>query len=317
MLILNLKAKMEKFIYYKEVREKREKKEKQSVRPKKSLGQKTQTESVRPKKSLGQNFLNSKTIIKKIVEAGNVFPGDTILEIGPGKGILTNELLEKGAVVIALEKDHRLIELLEEKFKDYIEKKMLILKNVDVLEYDTREINSAYKIIANIPYYITGEILEKFLSNAHQPMQMVLLVQREVATRIVARDNKESILSLSIKAYGTPRIVMKVQKKYFTPSPKVDSAVISIEDISKERLGTIGEFEFFKIIKEGFKHKRKILAQNLSTILPKENVVEIFERIGLNPMIRAEDIDFPTWLYLIEALNNTLLNNDTIDKYEK
>lgn len=294
---MEVKAKKTKFIYYKKVRENYEKENK----------------PIRPKKSLGQNFLNSKTIIKKIVEAGNVFPGDTILEIGPGKGILTEALLEKGAVVIAIEKDTRLIEHLENKFKDYIKKEMLIIKNVDVLIFDTREINSAYKVIANIPYYITGEILEKFLSGEHQPMQMVLLLQREVVARIVARDNKESILSLSIKAYGTPRIVTKVPKKYFTPSPKVDSAVISIEDISKERLGTVGEYEFFKVIKEGFKHKRKVLIQNLSSIAPREKILQVFSALDINEKIRAEDLNFSQWICIIDSLNDTLLNNDTIN----
>lgn len=254
------------------------------------------------KKSLGQNFLKSKLAISKIIQTGNISSEDFILEIGPGKGILTEALLQKGAFVLTIEKDKDLLENLENKFKEFIKNKKLEIKNEDILDFDLEKINGNYKLIANIPYYITGEILRKFLSNAHQPNQIVLLVQKEVAERICVKNGKESILSLSIKAYGSPRIISKVSKKYFYPTPKVDSAIISIEDISKERLGIISEKDFFKVIKEGFKHKRKILIQNLSSIFPKEKLEKAFSLLEINKLARAEDLDFPKWLILIEML---------------
>ena len=155
-----------------------------------------------------------------------------ILEIGPGKGALTKKLLEKSGIVIAIEKDRELFGLLKDKFEKEIENKKLILVNEDILEFDTDKLQN-YKIIANIPYNITGAILKKFLTAKNQPETMVLMVQNEVAKRIVARDKKESILSISVKAYGEPKMIMKVPARYFSPSPKVDSAVILIKNFGK------------------------------------------------------------------------------------
>ena len=175
------------------------------------------------KKSLGQNFLKSQPALNKMCEEGEVNEKDIILEIGPGKGALTEKLLEKSLQVIAIEKDYDLIAILEEKFQEEIKNKKLILLNEDILDFDPISYfkNKNYKIIANIPYNITGAIFKKFLSSIKQPEKMVLLVQKEVAERIVARDGKESILSLSVKAYGVARYVMKVSKRFFSPSPKV------------------------------------------------------------------------------------------------
>ena len=147
----------------------------------------------RAKKSMGQNFLKSEGALRKIIEEGEINSSDIILEIGPGKGVLTSRLLEKAGYVIAIEKDKNLVEFLQEKFaKEISEKKLILLEN-DILEYIP--ISKNYKIIANIPYNITGAILKKFLTEKIQPNMMVLMVQNEVAKRIVARDNKESILS--------------------------------------------------------------------------------------------------------------------------
>jgi len=152
------------------------------------------------KKSLGQNFLKSELALKKIVEAGEVKLDDVILEIGPGKGTLTKKLLEKTKLVIAVEKDRELFEFLKIKFEKEIAEKKLILINEDILEFNcVRQGLTQYKIIANIPYNITGAILKKFLGGLHQPETMVLMVQHEVAKRIMARDGKESILSISVK----------------------------------------------------------------------------------------------------------------------
>ncbi len=194
------------------------------------------------KKSLGQNFLKSELALRQIVDAGEIKKGDVILEIGPGKGALTEKLLNHAELVIAIEKDYELFEFLKEKFNEQIKSGALVLVHGDILEFDIRKFVrqdlTNYKIIANIPYNITGAILKKFLIEKNQPEMMVLMVQHEVAQRILARDGKESLLSISVKAYGEPKMVAKVDKRYFSPAPKVNSAIISIKNISRKNFNS-------------------------------------------------------------------------------
>jgi 16S rRNA (adenine1518-N6/adenine1519-N6)-dimethyltransferase len=252
------------------------------------------------KKSLGQNFLKSISIVRRIVKAGEITSSDFVIEIGPGKGILTGALLETGATVVTIEKDSSLIPFLQEKFQEEIMGGQLILVEGDILKFSVKEIFdkakkkiSAYKLCANIPYYITGEIIRKFLEESDQPENMVLLLQREVAKRIVASDKKESILSLSVKVYGKPKYIETVKKTMFTPAPKVDSAVLLIENISKENFASenISSESFFKVIKRAFAHKRKKLSGNLKGIVGKE----ILEKYKDN---RAEDLTLVDWINL-------------------
>src|SRR3989339_1429944 len=169
----------------------------------------------KPKKSLGQNFLKSEKIAEEIVSAGEVGSDDIILEVGPGKGILTEKLLEKAKKVIAVEKDEQLAEFLKEKFKN--NPKLEIIRG-DILKFSPmsrRDLDiGRYKIIANIPYYITSHLLRTFLESDYQPSLMVLMVQKEVAERIVGA--KESILSISVKAYGRPEIIRYVSAGNFS-----------------------------------------------------------------------------------------------------
>src|SRR3989344_2448242 len=160
---------------------------------------------MKPKKSLGQHFLKSRDALRKIIQAGEISQDDVILEIGPGKGVLTEELLKNSSRIIAVEKDRELFVFLSEKFQKEVKEKKLILINEDILNSKIENLKlKIYKLISNIPYNITGAILKKFLTEKYQPKRMVLLVQKEVAERIVARDKKESILSISVKAYGEP-----------------------------------------------------------------------------------------------------------------
>jgi 16S rRNA (adenine1518-N6/adenine1519-N6)-dimethyltransferase len=284
------------------------------------------------KKSLGQNFLKSKAALREIVEAADIQTDDIILEIGPGKGILTAALLEKISSteigiknrIVAIEKDDRLISNLQEMFATEIADKRLEIIHGDILEIDPRALGliaGKYKIVANIPYYITGQFLRMFLSGDCQPSRMVLMLQKEVAKRIVARDKKESVLSISVKAYGQPKYISTVEAKYFSPEPKVDSAILLIEQISKEffttdfkRDGSEKEKEqkekhFFSFVKKGFLHKRKMLAQNLEIPLVKRD--EIFSKIGANTKVRAEDISLEQWKKLL-----TLVSSFTTDSYQ-
>ncbi len=286
---------------------------------KKSLGLKNSRISSeiswhKPKKSLGQNFLKSEPALNMMCTASDLKITDTVLEIGPGKGALTKKLLEKSKQVIAIEKDFELISILKERFDEEIKNKKLILINDDVLNFEIKKLSEQkdYKIIANIPYNITGAILKKFLSEKTKPLSMTLLVQKEVADRIVARDKKESILSISVKAYGEPSYIMKVHKRFFSPAPKVDSAIILIKNIGTNNFKSEKEEElFFKIIKTGFAHKRKVLKKNLEdlaleTPALKKIIEEIWVKLNLNPKIRAENIPLKTWLEITRFLSTSL-----------
>ncbi len=265
------------------------------------------------KKSLGQNFLKSTRALTQIVKAGEISPSDIILEIGPGKGALTKLLLEKvyppnseagQGRVLAIEKDRELVAHLKEKFSEEIGSGKLILLEDDILNFENHPvISGGYKIIANIPYNITGAIFKKFLSGDNQPKEMVLLVQKEVAERIVARDKKESILSLSVKAYGEPKYMGKVSARDFSPAPKVDSAIIAIRNISKEHLRGVSEDLFFSIVKAGFAHKRKVLIKNLEVLAPRTFLIKIWGKLGLSEKSRAEELPFETWQKLTEEIS--------------
>ena len=189
------------------------------------------------KKSLGQHFLHAPNVVGAMIHVARIEPGMIVLEIGPGKGVLTRGLLKAGANVIAVEKDERAIEYMKENFAAEVALGRLKLVQDDILAINPADLGlekENYIVAANIPYYITGEILRKFLTAQVYPARMALLVQKEVAKRIVAADGKESILSISVKAYGEPKYIDTVPKRSFRPIPNVDSAIILIDKISKE-----------------------------------------------------------------------------------
>lgn len=242
---------------------------------------------------LGQHFLTSKGAAVKLAQAAGVGPGVTVVEVGPGKGFLTRELLALGGRVIAIEKDEALAAALPE---------LMDSTNLHVITGDVRDFDPTkhglkageYVVAANIPYYITGEIIRSFLETPAQPRTMALLIQKEVAERIVARDGKESILSLSVKAYGTPRIVTKVVKGSFNPPPSVDSAVISIDNISRRFFDGLDERHFFDVLHAGFAAKRKKLAGNLAKKYGPQ-AREALAAAGLDENVRAEDVPLEKW----------------------
>lgn len=260
------------------------------------------------KKSLGQNFLKSKSALSSIIKAGDIKTTDTIIEVGPGKGVLTEGLLEKAGRVIAIEKDDRLIELLEEKFKEEIESGKFQIIHKDILEVELGEFGiktGEYKLVANIPYYITGLLFRKFLESECQPERIVVMVQKEVAKRIVARDGKESILSLSVKAYGEPKYIETVPARYFSPAPKVDSAILLIQDISKKNFkeSNVSELHFFEVVKAGLAHKRKVLIRNLEEKFSKETVSQALISTGVNEKARGEDLSLSLWMKIASRIN--------------
>ena len=246
--------------------------------------------SFRPKKSLGQNFLMHAHIAERIALSAQLAPDAEVLEIGPGTGMLTKELLKFAKKVIAVEADEELFHVLEDDFSAEIAAGKLELYHGDIRAFDLDKLPRGYALVANIPYYLTGELFRMFLSAENQPSTMTLLVQKEVAERIT-RSAKESILSLSVKVYGTPTYEFSVPRGAFRPAPKVDSAVLAIRDISRKNFSTRTQEQcFFELIRTGFAHKRKFVRKNLSEAgLAMENIPE---------KARAEDLPLAVWLAL-------------------
>jgi len=254
------------------------------------------------KKSLGQNFLTDRSVLKTIITTANLTPKDIVLEIGPGEGFLTTALLETGVRVLAVEKDDRLIGVLNKKFAEAIKKNQLELIHNDILNFDfysriTKLQASNYKLVANIPYYLTGQIIRHFLTVENQPTSMTLMLQKEVAKRIIDPE-KESLLSISVKCYGTPHYIRTVPRGAFQPVPGVDSAILQIDNINRERFREISEKEFFALLHLGFDQKRKILRSKLGLALA------VFKSCDINSNIRAEDLKLNHWFCLARQNKN-------------
>lgn len=256
-----------------------------------------------PKKSLGQNFLMHAQTAQRIALAAKLTPETTVLEIGPGTGMLTRELLALSAKVYAVEADAELIPVLSETFGAEIASDRLVLIHADIREFQAGILPHGYALVANIPYYITGEIVRKFLTETTKPTSMTLLVQKEVAVRI-ARDPKESVLSVSVKVFGTPSYCFTVPRGAFRPAPNVDSAVLSIADIKQDTFLNASEEEhFFRVLKAGFSQKRKRLAKNLEQVSTKSRIEAVFLSLGLSVNVRAEQVPTPTWRELARLLS--------------
>lgn len=256
------------------------------------------------KKSLGQNFLTSDYVPKKMCDAAELQAGERVLEIGPGTGMLTRELLARGAQVIAVEADARAIAILSEDFAAEIASSQLTLHHHDARELDPAALGLTdhnYKVIANIPYYLSGLLLRTLLESTCQPTTLVFLIQKELAQRI-ARDPKESLLSLSVKAFGTPQYIETIKRGHFQPPPRVDSAILAISDINRDHFITLTAEQFFSILHLGFGQKRKQLAHNLAHIVPAETIRHLLASINHPPTARAEDLNINNWLQLIQLL---------------
>lgn len=255
---------------------------------------------VSPKKYMGQNFLISERIYRKIVEAANLSKKDEVLEVGGGIGYLTNLLAQKAKRVLSVEKDKSLSKILKETTKEN--------KNVKIIEGDIRYFNPLeyglkkrkYKIVANLPYYLTSFFLRTFLEK-YPPKSMVLLVQKEVAERIVAKNKKESLLSLSVKFFSLPKVISLVKKENFWPKPKVDSAILELK-IKKKTL--VNPKDFFSLLKIGFSSPRKKLIKNLSRKFKREKIEKIFQELNIPSKSRAEDLSLENWISLTKILSS-------------
>jgi 16S rRNA (adenine1518-N6/adenine1519-N6)-dimethyltransferase len=254
----------------------------------------------RPKKSLGQHFLMHARIAERIAGVAGITRESIVLEIGPGTGMLTRELLKQAKKVIAIEADQDLFEKLKIDFANEISSSQLELIHGDIRTFVLSTLPHGYTLVANIPYYLTGEIFRMFLESENQPNSMTLLVQKEVAERIArskkpysakATKGKESILSLSVKIFGTPTYEFTVPRGAFSPAPKVDSAVLTISDISRKNFSSHEEQRFFALIRAGFAHKRKFVRKNL--------IDAGFSTGDIPKKARAEDLSLTDWLTLI------------------
>lgn len=259
---------------------------------------------IRAKKSLGQNFLINPRILDKIVAAAEITKEDIILEVGPGMGNLTKKLAEKTNHVVAIEKDHRLISVLKEKFKN--------CPNVEIIESDILKFNVtsymlyaiSYKIVANIPYYITSHFLRKVFKDWPRPKLIILTIQKEVAKRIMAEPPHTNLLALSVRFYAKPKIISYISRGNFRPIPRVDSAAIKITP--RENLPEVNTKKLFHLIHAGFSHKRKQLVNNLSTILKvdKNQFKILLKDLKLREETRAENLSLQDWINLNKHLKN-------------
>jgi 16S rRNA (adenine1518-N6/adenine1519-N6)-dimethyltransferase len=254
----------------------------------------------KPSKGLGQNFLIDKNVLDKITNSADIRPGDFILEVGPGIGTLTQELARRAKKVTAVEKDKIMIEILKETLKDF--------DNFEVIEGDILKtknpFNKKYKVIANIPYYLTSPLIRKFLEERNQPEEMVLMLQKEVAKRICSSPPDMSLLAVSVQFYAEPKIISYVSKNCFWPSPKVDSAIVKIiPNIFYRSPASVKKF--FNIVKAGFSQPRKQLGNNLSKMLKidRKKVENWLLKNNIEPTRRAETLSIKDWENLTKNLS--------------
>lgn len=262
---------------------------------------------IHPTKQKGQNFLIDDEVLEDILSAANLDKQDTTLEIGPGLGILTEQLIEKSKQVVSVELDKKLYEFLKTQFFGV---KNLKLLNEDILKFQPADHQiKDYKIVANLPYGITSIFLKKFLTIENKPTDMTLLVQKEVAERMCAKPGQMSLLGLSIQLYSSPKIVRIIKASSFWPAPKVDSALIKLSSVKDKNevnkaLNGIDEQKFWQIAKIGFSAKRKQLQNNLAAgmnISPTE-AKNALEKAKFNTKIRAQNLSVDDWITLAKLL---------------
>ena len=266
------------------------------------------TLGLRPKKSLGQHFLVDTQVLGHILEAADLSPSDVVIEVGPGLGVLTKEIAKKVHQVIAVELDDGLTEFLQQSLGSFPNIKIV---HSDILQSDPAILLSplgvfppTYKVIADLPYYITSPVLRHFLEASAKPSRMVLMVQKEVGLAIAADRGNTSLLAVSVQFYGKPTVVKHVSSRSFHPQPKVDSVILRIDLYEKPAVDVPSPDEFFRVVRAGFSARRKqlrnALAQGLQ-ISPPDALV-LLDEAGIDRQRRAESLSLTEWASLCHAV---------------
>ncbi|TES89464.1 MAG: 16S rRNA (adenine(1518)-N(6)/adenine(1519)-N(6))-dimethyltransferase RsmA [Dehalococcoidia bacterium] len=259
--------------------------------------------NLRARKRLGQRFLIDGDVLQRILSAAELTADDIVLEVGPGLGILTRELAQRARRVIAIE--------LDDKLANFLKQELVSFPNVMIINEDILKIEPAtllarperYKVVANLPYYITSPVLRHFLEATLKPDLMVVMVQKEVAEAIVAGPGKRSLLSISVQFYGRPTIIGKVPANSFYPAPEVDSAILRIDLYPKPAVAVDDTEGFFGTVRAGFASPRKQLANSLAQGLgwPKADVLSVLAEASIAPQRRAETLTLEEWAQLRQA----------------
>jgi len=271
---------------------------------------------LRARKGLGQHFLVDEEVLKLTTVAAELTPSDVVMEIGPGLGVLTRELARQAGWVVAIELDNKLAAILEQTLASF--------SNVTIINEDVLRIEPAallreqeakspskvsspfsYKVVANLPYYITSPVLRHFLEASVKPQIMVVMVQKEVAEEIVAKPGRMSLLSLSVQLYGEPAIVGYVPAQCFYPVPEVDSAILRVAVYPQPAVEIADKEGFFALVRAGFSASRKQIANSLAQglELPKVKVLPLLEETGIAPQRRAETLTLEEWARLWQVFS--------------
>jgi len=257
---------------------------------------------LRARKGLGQHFLIDGEVLKNIIAAAELTSTDTIIEVGSGLGVLTRELAQRAGRVIAIELDNKLAALLKQTLAPF---NNVTIINDDVLKLEPASLATDYKVVANLPYYITSPVLRHFLEAPIKPRVMILMVQKEVAEAIAARPGEMSLLAVSVQLYGEPKIISDVPAGCFYPPPKVDSAIVRI-DLYPQPKVAVDEEDFFELVRAGFSAPRKQLANSLAQGLgvPKSDALALLKAAGISPQRRAETLALEEWARLLKEKKN-------------
>lgn len=265
---------------------------------------------IRPKKRLGQHFLSDPHHLERIASAADLSPQDVVLEVGPGTGTLTSVLLARSRLVVAVELDERLVAHLQERFAH---EPRLHLIHGDILALDPGALvaraagpDVPYKVVANLPYYITSAVLRHLLESQRPPTLLVVTVQEEVARRMCASPPEMSLLAVSVQFYGEPRIVHRIPRGAFFPVPEVDSAVVRVDVFPEPRVPVPDRALFFRVVKAGFGQRRKQLRNALAAGLgiSRQRMGEILAQAGIDPRRRAETLTLEEWARLVWTIAN-------------
>jgi 16S rRNA (adenine1518-N6/adenine1519-N6)-dimethyltransferase len=251
-----------------------------------------------PKKSLGQHWLNDPASLKAMCDAAEITTEDTVLEIGPGLGTLTKLLVEQAREVVAVEFDEYLAKMLPQR----IQSSSLTVKQQDILSFDYTSLPADYKVVANIPYYLTSNLIRVLSETSNQPSVAVLLIQKEVAERVAAQPGAMSLLSVTAQFYWQSGVGPIIPAELFTPPPKVDSQILILERRPEPRFPDVDTTRFFRLVKAGFSERRKMLRSSLSggMHISKPDAESLLKKAGIDPNLRAQALSLKDWhkLYL-------------------